>query len=115
MLRINDTWKAFRAKNRKKKTTRKPKKAAKGAKKNSQKMMIADILSALPNSATVIFTDGSSIPNSGPAGAGVYMLNLAPLPPEGGQGKTEVRMYRPNTIGKGTNNTGAVWAVAIAC
>jgi ribonuclease HI len=108
MLRIKDTWKAFRAKNRKKKTTRKPKKAAKGA-ENSQE--IADILSALPNSATVIFTDGSSIPNPGPAGAGVYML--APLPPEGDQGKTEVRMYRP--IGKGTNNTGEIWAVAMAC
>lgn len=63
------------------------------------------IISKIPAKATIIYTDGSAIPNPGPAGAGCLIQHPTHLrlPP--------VHLYA--SIGHGTNNLGEAWAIGM--
>ena len=62
-----------------------------------------ELLAAIPPSCAVFYTDGSAIPNPGPAGAGAVLL----VP-----GQPPVHLY--SSIGPGTNNLGEAWAIGMA-
>jgi ribonuclease HI len=74
---------------------------------------IDQLLSSLPTSSTIIFTDGSANPNPGPCGAGIYVIAPAkptvhdPSPPP-------LRYEISVALGHGTNNKGEVWALGMA-
>ena len=59
-------------------------------------------LENLPEGTIVAYTDGSSLGNPGPAGAGAYILH----PEEG-----VYNLYAP--LGNNTNNVGELWAIAM--
>jgi len=62
-----------------------------------------DLMASIPPSCAVFYTDGSAIPNPGPAGAGAVLL----VP-----GQPSVHLYA--SIGPGTNNLGEAWAIGMA-
>ena len=71
------------------------------------------ILSSLPTTSTVIFTDGSANPNPGPSGAGIYII--APTPPTiHDHSPPPLRYDVHSALGNGTNNRGEMWALGMA-
>lgn len=63
------------------------------------------IISKIPAKATIIYTDGSAIPNPGPAGAGCLIQHPTHLR------LPHVHLYA--SIGHGTNNLGEAWAIGM--
>jgi ribonuclease HI len=64
------------------------------------------VISKIPASSTIIYTDGSAIPNPGPAGSGclIQRPDSLHLP----------HVYLYASIGVGTNNLGEAWAIGMA-
>jgi ribonuclease HI len=61
-----------------------------------------DLLATIPPCCVVCYTDGSAIPNPGPAGAGAVLQ----VP-----GQASAHLYA--SIGQGTNNLGEAWAIGM--
>jgi len=99
----------------KKKNSKKSKKKEDSQRVNRENNFreIDQLLSSLPTTSTIIFTDGSASPNPGPSGAGIFVI--APTPPT---------IHNPNppplrydiavALGNGTNNRGEMWALGMA-
>ena len=77
------------------------KRDSKGRKTHAGKVVLERI-AAVPDDTIVAYTDGSSIGNPGPAGAGAYIMHPT-------RGTTN--LYMP--LGDSTNNVGELWAIGI--
>jgi ribonuclease HI len=64
------------------------------------------VISKIPASSTIIYTDGSAVPNPGPAGSGCFIQHPDSL--------HLPHVYLYASIGVGTNNLGEAWAIGMA-
>ena len=71
------------------------------------------LLSSLPTTSTIIFTDGSARPNPGPCGAGAFII--APTPTHNNHHLPSNKHYALTAaLGMGTNNKAELWAIGMA-
>ena len=85
-----------------------PKRFGQASKRSPAQLLAAkdyasQLICKIPSACTIIYTDGSAIPNPGPSGAGAFILQPG-LPP--------VRLSA--SLGLGTNNFGEAWAIGMA-
>ena len=64
------------------------------------------MLESIPSDEAICFTDGSTLGNPGPTGAGASLT----FPSQGGP----ILIERTTALGHATNNVGELWAIAMA-
>ena len=80
-------------------------KRSKAQREEARRRAIVAVNKAKEENAIVVFTDGSAMPNPGPAGAGVYILTSSAAAPT-------IECFA--AIGEATNNIGELWAIGLA-